>query len=63
LSKVTIKFNQSALNKLGKDAANAFAEHHQHDCIVCGKPVRNDEPLKPGMVPVHMECAKAKGMI
>jgi nitrate/TMAO reductase-like tetraheme cytochrome c subunit len=63
MSKVRFEFNEKGFEQVAQDAVNKFAEQHQNECIICHKPIQNDEPLKPGMVPVHRECAEKEGLI
>jgi hypothetical protein len=63
MSKVRFEFNERGLEQIAQNAVEKFASQHQNECIICHKPIEGDEHPKPGMVPVHRECAEKKGLI
>jgi hypothetical protein len=62
MSNARFEFNEKGIQQIAQDAVNKLAAQHQDVCIICNKPIHNDGPLEPGMVPVHPECAKKEGL-
>ncbi|MEE8725531.1 MAG: cytochrome C [Bifidobacterium crudilactis] len=63
MSNVRFEFNEKGLDKIAQDAVNKFAAQHQHECVVCHKPIQSDGNPEPGTVPVHHECAVKEGLV
>lgn len=62
MSNIKFEFNEKGIQQIAQDAVNKLAAQHRNVCIICNKPIYHDGPLKPGMVPVHPECAKKEGL-